>query len=69
MVDFRIYAATIFPKSKSMGKTFMVGKYINIFHWSIDFDNNDIPPINIGQISKQYHLIKVCIHIYERVLF
>ena len=67
MVNFRIYAATIFPKSKSMGKTFMVGKYINIFHWSIDFDNNDIPP-NIGQISKQYHMIKVFIF-YERVLF
>lgn len=64
MVNFRIYAATIFPKSKSMGKTFMVGKYINIFHWSIDFDNNDIPP-NIGQISKQYHLIKVFIFMNE----
>ena len=58
MVNFRIYAATIFPRSKTIEKTFMVGKYINIFHWSINFDNNDIPP-NIGQISKQYHMIKV----------
>ena len=58
MVNFCIYAET-----KSMGKTFMVGKYINIFHWSINFDNNDIPP-NIGQISKQYHMITVSI-LYE----
>ena len=67
MVNFRIYAATIFPRSKTTGKTFMVGKYINIFHWSINFDNCDIPP-NIGQISKQCHMINVFIFC-ERVLF
>jgi hypothetical protein len=57
-----------FPDRKVWEKLlWSASMYINIFHWSIKFDQNDIPP-NIGQIDKQNHMIKVFIT-YEPVLF